>query len=164
MFCCGCGCCCCCCYCFMHSAPENCTGTHVCKKIGSAWLLDKAGGTSPLLLNENITIIACQGWQNLSGHKTHFFKSKFSHGQDTREGYASMSLFYVAIIVLSLLEQVAASYYNKNELTIKHTVPELHLVLQHLDKLRNKIIIITKFCYMLQLYLGHLGLNLLKFK
>lgn len=75
-----------------------------------------------------------------------------------------MSLFYVAIIVLSLLEQVAASYYNKNELTIKHTVPELHLVLQHLDKLRNKIIIITKFCYMLQLYLGHLGLNLLKFK
>ena len=28
-----------------------------------------------------------------------------------------MSLVYVAIIVLSLLEQIAASCYNKNELT-----------------------------------------------
>ena len=75
-----------------------------------------------------------------------------------------MSLFYVSITVLSLLEQIAASRYHKNELTIKHTVPELHLFLQHLDNLRNKIIIITKFCYMLQLHLGRLRLKLLKFK
>lgn len=75
-----------------------------------------------------------------------------------------MSLVYVAIVVLSLLEQIAASCYNKKELTIKHTVPELHLFLQHLDNLRNKIIIITKFCSMLQLHLGHLRLKLLKFK
>lgn len=155
-----------CCCCFINSAPGmckgNCTGTHVYKKIGSAWLLHKAGGTSPLLWTRILQPSHVKTDKTRVVIKITFPNPNFHMGKIS-ERDMHMGLVYVAIIVLSLLEQIAASCYNKNELTIKHTVPELHLFLQHLDNLRNKIII-KKFCWMLQLHLGHLRLKLLKFK